>query len=152
LKKFVLVNGYVSMDNSQLYIDINNLKKDVKDRGGFLAVFLAFIGISVYRNLKDEDYFEIVFHYIDFGFRILGLVVIILFFWYLIFKKKSKRNLTINDIDLIEIDKDEFETELTLRFSNKKEIELNFRNLENQLEPFLESIKKRNSRVKIQYS
>lgn len=152
MKKFVLVNGYVSMDNSQLYIDINNLKKDVKDRGGFLAVFLAFIGISVYRNLKDEDYFEIVFHYIDFGFRILGLVVIILFFWYLIFKKKSKRNLTINDIDLIEIDKDEFETELTLRFSNKKEIELNFRNLENQLEPFLESIKKRNSRVKIQYS
>jgi hypothetical protein len=55
----------------------------------------------------------------------------------------------INDINSIEMDKDEFETELTVKFSNKRELDLNFRNLENQIEPFIEALKKRNGRIVI---
>lgn len=137
------------MNNSQLFIDINEVKKDVKSRGGWLAVFFAFLGVSVFNNLRNEKYFERIFNYIDFGLRVIGMLAIVMIFWYLIFRRKSKRNLIINDIETIEVDKQEFETAITIRFHHKREIELNFRNLENQIEPFLEALKKRNSRVQI---
>jgi hypothetical protein len=137
------------MNNSQLFIDINEVKKDVKSRGGWLAVFFAFLGVSVFNNLRNEKYFERIFNYIDFGLRVIGMLAIVMIFWYLIFRRKSKRNLIINDIETIEVDKQEFETAITIRFHQKREIELNFRNLENQIEPFLEALKKRNSRVQI---
>lgn len=149
MDKFVLVDGYVSIDNSRLYVDINNFKKDVKERGGWLAIFFTVIGISVYRNIRNDNYFEKITHYIDFGLRIIGIVVIVILFWYIIFKRKSKRNLIINDIESVEIDKAEFETELIIKFANKREIDLSFRNLENQIEPFIEALKKRNTRIKI---
>lgn len=149
MNKFVLVDGYVSMDNSQLYIDINSFKKDIKERGGWLAIFFTFIGISVYRNFRDETYFEKLFNYIDFGLRVLGMITIVLVFWYVFFKRKSKKNLIINEIKSVEIDKAEFETEVTLTFTNNREIDLSFRNLENQLEPFIEALKKRNTRIEV---
>jgi hypothetical protein len=139
------------MDNAQLYIDVNALRKDVKDRGGWLVVLLTLVSLSVFNNLSKESYFEKISHYIDFGLRIVGMLAILIIFWFLLFKRKSKKSLIINDISLIKIDKGEFETEVTLQFSNKREIELNFRNLENQLEPFLEEIKKRNTRLKIKH-
>ena len=66
-----------------------------------------------------------------------------------ILNPKSKKNLIINEIESIDINKKELETELTLKFDNKKEIELKFRNLENQINPFIESLKRRNSRIKV---
>jgi hypothetical protein len=151
MKKFVLVDGYISLNNEQIFIDINKTKKDIKQRGGWLSIFLTLIGISVFHNLKNEVYFEKTFHYFDFGLRILGGITIIGIFYYLFFLRKSKKNLVINEITKIEIDKLEFETELTLVFLNKREFDINFRNLESQLAPFLEEIKKRNSRIKIEY-
>ena len=151
MDKFVLVEGYVSIDNTQLHIDINNLKRDVKDRGGWLAVVFTLVGLSTFRSIRDDKYFEKISHYIDFGLRVIGMIAIVLIFWYLIFKKKSKKKLIINEITSIEVTKEEFETELIIQFNDKREIDLNFRNLENQLTPFLETLKKRNTRIKIEY-
>lgn len=149
MKKFVLVDGYVSMDNTQLFVDINNTKKDLKQRGGWLGVFFTLLGISVFHSIKSVDYFKNAFYYFDFGLRILGMIGIVCFIYYLFFLRKSKKNLIINEISQIDIDKQEFETEITLKFSSKRQFDINFRNLENQLEPFIDAIKKRNTRVKI---
>lgn len=147
MKKFILVDGYISMDNSQLFIDINNFKKDLKNRGGWLGLFFTLIGISVFNNFRNENYFEKVFHYLDFGFRIIGMLTIIIVFYYVFFMRKSSRKLFINEITKVEIEKGEFETEIVLNFSNKRSKDITFRNLENQIEPFLETLKKRNSRI-----
>lgn len=147
MKKFILVDGYISMDNSQLFIDINNFKKDLKNRGGWLGLFFTLIGISVFNNFRNEKYFEKVFHYLDFGFRIIGMLTIIIVFYYVFFMRKSSRKLFINEITKVEIEKGEFETEIVLNFSNKRSKDITFRNLENQIEPFLETLKKRNSRI-----
>jgi hypothetical protein len=150
-KRIVLVNGYISMNNEQLFLDINNTKSDIKQKGGWLGVFLAFIGISVFNNLKNTGYFSSFFHYFDFGLRILGGLAILAVFYYLIFIRKSKKNLIINEVKKIELEKKEFETEVSIIFNNKKRQDLSFRNLENQLELFLEEFKKRNSRVKVEH-
>ena len=147
-EQFVLVDGYISMDNSKLYLDIkNNIKSDVKKRGGWLTIFLGIVGFSTFRNLQNDAYFEKVAHYINFGIRILGILTAVAILWYLLFKGKSKRNLIINEIKTIEIDQYEFESELTIQFLNKREIDLSFRNLEHQMDPFIEALKKRNSRI-----
>lgn len=151
MKKYVLVDGYVSFNNEQLFVDINKTKKDVKHRGGWLGIFFVFVSISVFANLRKEIYFEKVFHYFDFGLRVLTLFVILGVLYYLFFLRKSKKNLFINDITKIEIDKEEFETEVTLVFSNKRKYDISFRNLENQLEPFLEELKKRNTRIEVKF-
>lgn len=149
MEKFVLVDGYIKLNNVQLFLDINEFKKDLKNRGGWLGVFFTFLGLSLLHNIKDVEYFEKLFNIFDFGLRILGMIAIIIILWYLFFKKKSKKNLIINEIESIDINKEELETELTLKFDNKKEIELKFRNLENQINPFIESLKRRNSRIKV---
>ena len=137
------------MDNKQLFVDINETKKDLKQRGGLLGILLAFVGLSTYHNIRNTEYFQKIAHYFDFGLRILGMIAIVAILYYLFFLRKSKKNLIINEIIKVTIDKLEFETEVTLKFSNKREYEVNFRNLENQLEPFIEEIKKRNTRVEI---
>lgn len=147
MEKFVMVYGYVKMDNSQLFLDIKEMKKDIKDRGGWLAILFIITGISVFQSFRKDEYFQGIMDYFDMGLRILGMLGILAIFYYLIFKKKSKKNMMINDIQKVEIDKSEFETEVTLQFSSKREVDLNFRNLENQLEPFLEALKKRNTRL-----
>ena len=151
MKKFVLVDGYISLDNKQLFIDINNTKKDLKNRGGLSVILFVFLGISVFRNLKNDNYFEKVSHYIDFGIRVIGMIAIVAIIYYLLFLRKSEKNLIINDILKIEVEKKEFETEITIVFSSKREFDISFRNLENQTEPFLEELKKRNSRIEIKH-
>jgi len=150
MKKFVLTDGYVSMDNKQLFIEINSLKKDLKHRGGWLGILLSFLTIKLFLDFSKEEVFVKVSDYISIGLQFLGVVAIILIFVYLLFLRKSKNNLMINDIIKIELDKQEFETNVSLIFSSKREFDLSFRNLENQIEPFLEDLKKRNTRLNIE--
>lgn len=145
-----MVDGYVSINNEQIFIDINNFKRDLKQRGGWLGVFLAFLGISIFHNLKNIEYFKNFFEYFDFGLRALGVITIVVVFIYLIFFHKSKKNLLINEISKISIEKVLLETDVTIYFSNRRRINLSFRNLENQLEPFINALKKRNTRIKIE--
>lgn len=149
MNKYILVDGYVSLNNEQLFIDVNETKKDVKQRGGWLSVFLTLLGVSIYKNLRNEKYFEKVFEYVDFGLRIIGFITILIVLYYLFFLRKSKKNLIINEVVKLEIQKFEFETELTLVFSSKRKYDISFRNLENQIEPFIEELKKKNSRIQI---
>ena len=151
MEKFVLVDGYVSLNNEQLFIDINSFKKDLRQRGGWLGVFLAFLGISLLHNIKEINYFKSFFNYFDFGLRILGVITIICLLVYIIFFFKSKKNLLINDITKIKVDKILLESDVTIYFSKRRRILITFRNLENQIDPFIEAIKKRNTRVKIEY-
>lgn len=151
MKQFVLVDGYAQINNEQIFITEKNLKKDLKRRGGWSGIFFGFIGLSVYSNLKQGDYFTNLFQYLDFGLRISALIVIVCVLVYLLFLRKSKKKLFINDITKVEIDKKEFETSVNLKFSSRREFELSFRNLENQLEPFIEELKKRNTRLNIEY-
>ena len=126
MEKFVLVDGYVVLNNEQLFIKKKEFQNDLKSRGGWLGVFLSFLGISVYNNLKKEEYFIRIFDYIDFGLRILGIIAIIGIFIYLIFLRKSKKKLYINDIIRIEKTEKEFQTDVALVFSSKREYDLRF--------------------------
>ncbi len=150
-EQFVLTDGYIDMNNEKLFLDVNETKKDVRQRGGWLSVFLVFVGISVLHNLRDINYFKKVFHYFDFGLRILGGIAIIAILYYIFFMRKSKKNLIINEIKRIDIDKEELETDVTLVFNNNRKKDLEFRTLENQVEPFLKAIKKRNTRIEIKH-
>ncbi|MHB0756154.1 hypothetical protein [Polaribacter sp. M15] len=149
MKKFILVDGYVYMNNHQLFLEINRFKNDLKSRGGWLGIFFALVGISVFHSIKTINYFKTFFDYFDLGLRILGLITIVFVFIYLIFFYKSKKKLLINEITKIKIEKILLETEVTIYFSKRRRLNLTFRNLENQLEPFIEEIKKRNSRITI---
>lgn len=151
MEKFVMVDGYISMDNKQLFLDINKHKRDLKSRGGWLGVFFAFVGISVLHTFKRMELLQNFFDYFDFGLRILGFIAIILMIIYLIFFRKSNKKLYINEIQKIDVEKQEFETEVSIIFNNKKRLELEFRNLENQLHPFIEAMQKRNTRIKVEH-
>lgn len=150
MKKFVLTDGYVSMDTKQLHVEINTTKNDIKKRGGWLGILLSFLTLKLFSDFREEEVFDKVSDYFSIGFQFLGVVTIILIFMYLLFLRKSKNNLMINDIIKIELDKLELETNVTLVFSSKREFDLSFRNLENQITPFLEELKKRNTRLKIE--
>jgi len=150
MKKFVLTDGYVSMDTKQLHVELNTTKKDIKNRGGWLGILLSFLTLKLFLDFSEEEVFDKVSDYFSIGFQFLGVVTIILIFMYLLFLRKSKNNLMINDIIKIELDKQEFETNVSLVFSSKREFDLSFRNLENQIAPFLEELKKRNTRLKIE--
>ena len=151
MERFVLVDGYISMNNEKLELEINNSRKDLKERGGWLSVFFVFVGISVLSSLRKDDYFKKITEYIDFGLRILGMIAIVGILYYILFMKKSKKNLIINEIKRVDIDKGELETEVTLVFNNRREKELEFRTLENQVNPFIEALKKRNTRIEIKH-
>lgn len=150
-ERFVLVDGYISMNNEKLKLDINETKKDLKNRGGWLSIFLGFVGFSIFRTFKKDEAFEKVFDYVNIGIQILGFITILVILYYILFFRKSKKNLVINQIKRIEIDKGELETELTLIFNNNRHKDLEFRTLENQIEPFIEALKKRNSRFEIKH-
>ena len=146
--KFVLLNGYVEIDNKQLYLKLKN--REVKERGGLIMIFFGIYLInSIHSYTKEDKVFANTGDFIQLFLQIIGGLVIFYLIYYFLFKKKWSKNHFINEIDIIKIDKDEFETEFTIQFSNKREINLEFRNLENQLEPFLDELKKRNSRIEI---
>lgn len=152
MEKFVMVDGYISMDNKQLFLDIKSYNRDLKSRGGWLGVFFGFVGISVLHTYRKIELLKNFFDYFDFGLRILGSITIIVVIIYLIFFRKSNKKLYINEIKKIDVEKQEFETEVSIVFNNKKRLELEFRNLENQLHPFIEAIQKRNTRIKVEHA
>lgn len=146
MKKFVLLNGYVEIDNEQFYLDLKN--KEIKERGGYISIFLGiFLFASLQEFLKKETFLEDLGDYLDLFILIIGVVVLITIVYYLIFKKKWSKKNYLNEIKKIKLDKDEFETEVIICFQNKREIILEFRNLENQINPFIEELQKRNSRI-----
>lgn len=148
MKKFVLLNGFVEIDNQQFYLKLKN--KEVKERGGYVTIIL---GILLFGSISDllsgHNILSSIKDYIHLIIQIIGGIVFLYLIYYMVFKKKWSKNNYINNIEKIKIDKDELETDVIICFNNRREILLEFRNLENQMEPFLEELKKRNSRLEI---
>jgi len=90
MKKFVLTDGYVSMDTKQLHVELNTTKKDIKNRGGWLGILLSFLTLKLFLDFRKEEVFDKVSDYFSIGFQFLGVVTIILIFMYLLFLRKSK--------------------------------------------------------------
>ncbi|WP_338731126.1 hypothetical protein [Mangrovimonas cancribranchiae] len=152
-KRFVLVQGYVSMDNDTLYVENNkhNIVQDLKSKT-ILPIIAGILLYNIIQKQKFNSTIETTKEIILLGFQWLGLIVIILIIAYLIFKIHWSNKIIINNLKKIEIDNsDDFVTEMTLTTVKNREKHMEFRKLENQLEPFLEEIKKRNSRIKIKY-
>ena len=148
MKKFVLLNGYIEIDNQQFHLKLKN--KEVKERGGFITIFLGiFLFYEIMEISNKEEILVNTRDYIHIILQTVGAIVFIYLIYHLIFKKKWSKNNLINEIEKIKVDNDEFETELIICFQNKREVILEFRNLENQINPFLEELKKRNSRIEI---
>ncbi|WP_048331338.1 hypothetical protein [Bizionia psychrotolerans] len=147
MKRFVLVNGYVELTNDKILVDEKS--KEIKDKGGFIGILFIIIIVGLFQDIKKYFEFTKNSDYVGFGIRALGFLAILYLIYYFIFKKAWSKNITINTIKNIKIEDGEFETEVIITFLNNREKALQFRKLENQLEPFLEELKKRNSRMQI---
>ena len=152
-ERFVLTDRYLEISNNQINI-IDKKGKRIKyellsKNNGWLIV----IGVVLTGNLTRKiikGFSETISDYISIGLQSIGLIFIICLILYLIFRHKWKNNIEIIDISKIEIDsEDEFEHEVSLITNSKREKKISFRKLENQLEPFIEALKKRNSRIVI---
>ncbi len=147
LESFVLLNGYVEINNEQLFLKLKYT--EIKEKSGFVGILFALIVMSLYHDFKKTEIFSSVGDYISILLKIIGALVIIYLFYYLIFRKNWSKKLYINQIKRIDVDKEELETDVTIVFQNNRKKDLVFRTLENQVEPFIEALKKRNTRIEI---
>ena len=52
MKKFVLLNGFVEIDNQQFYLKLKN--REVKERGGYVTIILGILLFGSISNLLSE--------------------------------------------------------------------------------------------------
>jgi hypothetical protein len=152
-ERFVLTDRYLEISNNKINI-LDKKGKRIRNElfsknNGWLVV----IGVVLTGNIIREfikGFSEKISDYISVGLQGLALIVIICLIIYLMFRHNFKNNIEIVDISKIEIDsEDDFEHEVSLITTSKREKIVSFRKLENQLEPFIETLKKRNSRIVI---
>ncbi|RNC84940.1 MAG: hypothetical protein ED556_10180 [Winogradskyella sp.] len=154
-ERFILVDRYLDISNNQINI-IDKKGRRIKNElfsknNGWLIVIGVVLTGNIIRKYTT-DFSEKLSDYISIGLQSLGLIFIISLSVYLVFRHKWSNLIEIVEISKIEIDsEDEFEYEVSLITKSKRTKTLIFRKLENQLQPFLEAIKKRNSRVLINY-
>jgi len=145
-----LTDGFIAMNNEQLFYKKTENQKNSTVIQLFTIISLAAL---VIKDIQDDSTLS------NFGFYLMLVVLVVAVFsyvdamYYLLFRTKSNKKLIINEIERVTIITDTNDEELShsvsLEFSNRKNKDLNFRKYENQLEPFLAAIKKRNSRVLI---
>lgn len=146
--KFTLVDGEVVVDNEVIKIyKKGGFLKEVKEKSWLLFISILII-YKVQKSIFNND-FESTMDYVGFALRLLVALVILLLGIYYAFRYNWLSSIQLNTIETIEFAENNNEIELTLITSNKREKILNFRKLENQLDPFIQVIQKRNSRVKI---
>ncbi|GGI57077.1 hypothetical protein [Winogradskyella haliclonae] len=154
-ERFVLVDRYLEISNNQINI-IDKKGKRIKNElfsksNGWLIVIGVVLTGNIIRKLIN-GFSEKIADYISIGIQGLGLLFVVYIIIYLIFRHQWQNHIEIVDITSIEVDsEDDFEHELTLITNKKREKKMSFRKLENQIEPLIEAIKKRNSRVIIKY-
>lgn len=87
------------------------------------------------------------------GLALFILVIGICLVWFINewFLTSWKRHIAINNIASMTITKDSEETKLKLKLDNKRKVILQFRTLENQLEPFIAELQTKNTRIPITY-
>ncbi|WP_075344481.1 hypothetical protein [Tenacibaculum agarivorans] len=150
MEKFILTDGVIAMNNEQLFYTKTENQKNSTTIQLFTIISLAAL---VIKDVEDDATLS------NFGFYLMLIVLVVAVFsyldaiYYFLFRTKSNKKLIINEIEKVTIamdtDQEELSHSVSLEFSNRKNKDLNFRKYENQLEPFLAAIKKRNSRVLI---
>lgn len=156
-KSFSLIKGTLDVTNSTIKIKYRKLKYVIDILKFFGSISLIWVFIN-----KIENYKEIIGIYENIKFWIFAIASIYLI--YLLFEFVFKRiwisKITINEIVKIKVENDDVENEkvdedskIEITIINNigrfKKIELQKQN--NQLELFLDTIKKRNTRIKIEY-
>tara|TARA_R110002126_G_scaffold291243_3_gene451345 strand:+ start:15324 stop:15797 length:474 start_codon:yes stop_codon:yes gene_type:complete len=156
MNKYQLINGYILMNNSELYIKYS-LKK-------YFYLFFKMIGsIAVLSSFvkKYNNYENIIGVYENIKFWIFGMasVYLVYLFFEFIFKSMWFSEIAIHEIIKMQIENDEDEKEIdedskieiTLIKNNGRRKIIELQKQKNQLQQFIEEIKKRNSRIKIEY-
>ncbi|CAL2082103.1 hypothetical protein [Tenacibaculum sp. 190524A05c] len=146
--KFTLVDGEVVVDNEVIKIyKKGGFLKEIKEKSWLLFISILII-YKVQKSIFNND-FESTMDYVGFALRLLVALVILLLGIYYAFRYNWLSSIQLNTIETVEFEENNNEIELTLVTSNNREKILNFRKLENQVDPFIQVIQKRNSRVKI---
>jgi hypothetical protein len=153
---FNLIHGVLIINNSDVKIKYRKLKYalDVLKIFGSISLISLFIdklknyenSIGIYENIK----FWI--------FGIASIYLVYLFFEF-IFKSMWFSEIAIHEIIKMQIENDEDEKEIdedskieiTLIKNNGRRKIIKLQKQKNQLQQFIEEIKKRNSRIKIEY-
>lgn len=146
--KFTLVDGEVVVDNEKIKIYKNGgFLKELKEKSWLLFISILII-YKIQKSIFNND-FESTMDYVGFALRLIVASIILLLGIYYAFRYNWLSTIQINTIETIESEENNNEIELTLITSNKREKTVNFRKLENQVDPFIQIIQKRNSRVQI---
>ena len=145
---YILLDGKVIVNSEtvEIYKD-GGFLKELKEKGWLLIISILII-YKIQQNVFHND-FESTMDYVGFTLRLAVTLIIIALVFYYIFRYNWLNTIKLNSIETIEIEKNKNETELNIITSNKRERTLVFRTLENQVEPFIEDLQKRNSRIKI---
>ncbi|WP_439128027.1 hypothetical protein [Polaribacter sp.] len=147
------------------FLEINTATVKIKYRKGKYALdVLKFFGsvslISLFVD-KLKDYKNIIGVYENTKFWIFAIasVYLVYMFFEFIFRKKWINTLEINDIIKIEIEDDERDKEIdedskidiTFYTNNGRRKKIDFKKENQKIDFFLEAVKKRNSRIQIEY-
>ena len=145
---FILVDGkiVVNSETLQIYKD-GGLLKEIKEKGWILIIAI----LLIYRIQQSvfTNNFESTMDYVSFSLRLTVVIIIVALVFYYLLRYNWYNTIKINSVEAIEIEQNNNETELTIITSNKREKIIVFRTLENQVEPFIEALKRGNSRIVI---
>ncbi len=148
MDKFILVNGNIKISNTEIKLDIDRFE-EMKNKLYFILFPLTWCVDYFEPNLDflKTNYFRSII------FIMLSIFIIYTFFYMLFFMNWS-RNINITSIKKIFIDyetENKHEIEIDIVIKNNRNQIIKFRKKENMLEPFIDSLKKRNSRIIIDY-
>ena len=156
VQKYNLENGILEIDNSQIKIKYRKLKYG-------LDIFKFFAGVafiaSFLKRLRNSENINKTYDYILLWFFGLSSCILVYFFIRSLFKKIWFHTIELNDLVKIEIEDDyekdenideDSKVELTFYKNNGREKIIELKKENNQLANFLNNIKKRNKRIKIE--
>lgn len=156
-KKYKIKNGNVTLTNSQVKVDYN-----FSTYVWNIIKFFAAIGLMVRFKSKIEDLDNINGFYENAKLIIIGLASLTLFYFFIefIFKRIWKNTIEIENLEKVEIynfnkreDKvdDDVKIELELISNNGRSKELKFYKIDNTINDFIEELRKRNTKIKVEY-
>ncbi len=155
-ESFKISNGFLTISNSYLKIKFR--------KGKYALDALKFFGsislISLFID-KIKTYNELVntYDFVLFWFFGLASIITIYFVIFYIFKEIWFQKIDLSDISKVEVYNDfdkkpvdeESKIEITLIKNNGRQKSIELKKQNNQLNHFLETLQKRNTRVKIEY-
>lgn len=147
---FNLIKGQLEINNSEINISYNYKKFSSIIIKFFLSILFI---LSTKRRIENFETLVSNYDYIKFSLFILVTLFLIYEFIRSLFKDIWINKIELNEIVKVRIEnnEDEIEVEIKLIKNNGRAKLVKLKKEENQLETFLETLKKRNTRIKIEY-